>query len=250
MSIYNLVTDDLYFIFKGVMNMSSISDLFGTTSSSSTDMYSTLFGSSSNTSSGVGSLSSSLGDYNLIRSGAYKKLQQAYYSKVANDSNSDAETIKGSGTTDSKANLSTLKSAAGKLKSSAQTLQKKDYSKTEDALEDVKSFISDYNSTLNATKKLNSYSILQTGVWATEAMGASESTLEKLGITIGEDNTLSIDEEKFKSADVSALKALFSGSGSLADRISAKASSLELQSANQIAVNSGKGIYTSSGTIA
>ncbi len=229
--------------------MSGISDLFGTSGSTSTDMYSTLFGSSSNT-SGASSLSSSLGDYNLIRSGAYKKLQQAYYSKVAKDSDSDVETIKGSGTTDSKANLSTLKSAAGKLKSSAQTLQKKDYSKTEDALEDVKSFISDYNSTLNATKKLNSYSILQTGVWATEAMGASESTLEKLGITIGEDNTLKLDEEKFKSADVSSLKALFSGSGSLADRISAKASSLELQSANQIAVNSGKGIYTSSGTIA
>lgn len=230
--------------------MSSIYDLFGSSAASSNDLYSTLFGGGSTGT--ANSLTSSLGDFNMIKSGAYKKTLKSYYATVEKNSDSKAESIKGSGTTDSKENLSSLKSAASKLNESAQKLKKTDYSKVEkaeDLLSDVKSLVDNYNNTLNATKKLNSYSILQTGVWATEAMNASEATLNKLGITIGEDNTLKLDEEKFKNADLSTVKSLFSGSGSLADRISSKASSIALQSANQIEINRGNGIYNSNGTI-
>ena len=80
-------------------------------------------------------------------------------------------------------------------------------------------------------------------------MNISEGLLNKVGITIGENNTLSLDEEKFKAANMSDLKALFSGSGSLADRVSQKASTMYNQSANQLAVNQGKMTYTMYGTL-
>ena len=69
------------------------------------------------------------------------------------------------------------------------------------------------------------------------------------GITINDDNTLSLDETKFKAANMSDLKALFSGSGSLADRVAQKASTLYNQSTNQIALNQGKSTYTMFGTL-
>ena len=112
---------------------------------------------------------------------------------------------------------------------------------------DAKAFVDAYNSTVNSTKKLNSYSILQTAVWGTERVGASEAALSDIGITIKEDNTLAIDEDKFSSADVGKIKSLFGGKGSLADQVSAKASAIVIQSTNQLSINSGKTIYSSSG---
>lgn len=216
------------------------------------DNYMGTGSSGSNSSSG---LSSSLMDLQMIKSGTYKKALKAYYAKnpVKKSDDSDSkESIAESGKADSNANLSTLKSASQKLMDSATKLKNKNYSKVEkpeDMLDDVKDFVSNYNSTLNATKNLNSYSILQTAVWMTGQTGTSAGVLGKMGISVNEDNTLSLDEEKFKKANVSTLKSVFSGNGSFAYRISQKASSLKTQSANQISVNSGKKTYSSSGTI-
>ena len=124
-----------------------------------------------------------------------------------------------------------------------------DNTKAEDLLDKAKNFVSQYNSVLGTTKSMNSYSILQTAVWGTEQMNLSQGLLNKVGITINDDNTLSLDETKFKAANMSDLKALFSGSGSLADRGAQKASSLYNQSTNQFALNQGKSTYTMFGTL-
>lgn len=201
------------------------------------------------------SLLSSLGDLQMIKSGAYKKAMKAYYANQVSQSKTDdkdAETISGSGTADSKVKLSNLKSSAQKLYESAKALKNADYSKDakpEDLLDKAKSFVNNYNSTLSTTKNMNSYSILQTAVWGTEQMNISEGLLNKVGISIGDDNSLSIDEEKFKTSKMSDLKALFAGSGSLADRVSQKASTMYNQSTNQLAVNQGKMMYTRFGTL-
>ncbi len=201
------------------------------------------------------SLLSSLGDLQMIKSGAYKKAMKAYYANQVSQSETngkDTETISGSGAADSKVKLSNLKSSTQKLYESANALKNADYSedtKPEDLLDKAKSFVNNYNSTLSTTKNMNSYSILQTAVWGTEQMNISEGLLNKVGISIGDNNSLSIDEEKFKSAKMSDLKALFAGSGSLADRISQKASTMYNQSTNQLAVNQGKMMYTRFGTL-
>jgi len=124
-----------------------------------------------------------------------------------------------------------------------------DNTKAEDLLDKAKNFVSQYNSVLGTTKSMNSYSILQTAVWGTEQMNLSQGLLNKVGITINDDNTLSLDETKFKAANMSDLKALFSGGGSLADRVAQKASTLYNQSTNQIALNQGKSTYTMFGTL-
>lgn len=213
---------------------------------SNTSFMDTFFGTSS--SSSGSSLLSSLGDLKMIQSGAYKKAMKAYY--AAKTSSKENDSVSESGTADSTVSLSNLKSSAKKLYEAANKLKTSDYSGTaEDLLDNVKEFVNQYNNTLNTTKNMNSYSILQTAVWGTERMNISEGLLNKVGITIGETNTLSIDEDKFKEASMSDLKALFSGSGSLADYIAGKASTMFNQSANQLAVNQGKTTYTMYGTL-
>lgn len=214
---------------------------FGTNSSSTNSLY------GSNSTSGLYSLTSSLGDLKMIQSGVYKKAMAAYYTTQDKDVESSVESEE----TDSNASLSTLKSAANDLKASSKALQSMDFdvTKAEDALDEVKSFVADYNKTINASKNMNTYSILQTAVWATEQMNASESLLNKAGISINMDNTLSVDEEKFKKADTSVLKTLFEGSNSVAARMTQKASALSNQSANQLVVNSGSRLYNMFGTL-
>lgn len=223
---------------------------YGTNSNSFVD---TFFGTSGSGNSGS-SLVSSLGDLQMIKSGVYKKAMKSLYAtkKSETESGSDTDSIKESGTADSKVSLSNLKSSSQKLYKAANSLKTATFTedaKSGDLLDKVKTFVKEYNTMLNATKNMNSYSILQTAVWGTQQMNVSEGLLNKVGISIGEDNTLSIDEDKFKEAKLSDLKTLFSGSSSLADRISQKASTLYNQSANQLAVNEGKLIYTNYGTL-
>lgn len=202
-----------------------------------------------NSMSSLYSMTSSLGDLKMIQSGVYKKALAAYY--ATQTEGSEKESISGSGTADSNVSLSTLKSAANDLKTSSKKLQNINYDtvKREDLLKDVESFVEDYNSTINASKDMNSYSILQTAVWATEQMNVSEGLLNEVGITVKEDNTLSINADKFKNAKTADLKALFEGSNSVASRIAQKASALANQSANQLVANSGSSLYNMFGTL-
>lgn len=224
-------------------------DSFYGISSGSSSFFDTYFGTSDSTSSNTStSWTSGLGDLQMIQSGVYKKALKAYYSAQEAASGEADDSISGSGKADSSNSLSLVKAASQNLGKAASKLLKEDYSKMkkEDLAgltDEVKSFISSYNSTINNAKNLNSYSILQTAVWTTERMSASEGLLDKVGITIGEDNTLSLNEEKFKEVKVSDVKALFSGTNSLMSQIAQKASTMTNQSANQIATNTGKTLY-------
>ena len=213
-----------------------MNNMYGLGTYGASSFVDTFFGTSSTSG---GSLLSSIGDLQMIQKGAYK-------------SSDSAETIKNSGTADSGTKLSGLKSSSQKLYQAANDLKNASYgdnTKAEDLLDKAKNFVSQYNSVLGTTESMNSYSILQTAVWGTEQMNLSQGLLNKVGITINDDNTLSLDETKFKAANMSDLKALFSGSGSLADRVAQKASTLYNQSTNQIALNQGKSTYTMFGTL-
>lgn len=236
--------------FYGV-NSSFFDTYFGTSTNSSSsnsgDTTSILFSSLSTANTTASSLTSAFGELQLIKSGAYKKALTAYFDLTKN---SDSESISESDEADSNTSLSTVKSTAKALNESAKALQSNDFDEAtrEELLADVKDFTSDYNNMLNSTKKLNSYSMLQTAVWATEQMNISEGLLNQVGITIQDDNTLAVDEETFKNAKLSDIKVLFEGNTSLASRISQKASTLVNQSANQMSLNLGTGTYTKYGT--
>ncbi|MEE3467047.1 MAG: hypothetical protein VZQ83_01260 [Eubacterium sp.] len=204
--------------------------------------------------SGTASLGwmSSLNDLKMIQSGAYKKALKSVYDSEGSDAVKEAvsNTISKSGTTDSEKSLSNLKSDATTLYNASKELRNTNYdtASDDDIVKKVESFVNSYNKTLNDTKNLDSYSILQTQVWAVEKMESSESMLNKAGIKINDNNTLSLDKEALKSADKATLKTLFSGSSSLADDINQKASALINQATNQISANTGSNLYDASGS--
>ena len=58
----------------------------------------------------------------------------------------------------------------------------------------------------------------------TQNTAINEKLLAKVGVTINEDNSLSVDKDAFMKADMSAIKSVFTGNGSFAYRVSTYAS--------------------------
>ncbi len=108
----------------------------------------------------------------------------------------------------------------------------------------VKNFADAYNSTLDNAVDSDTKGVLLNAGWMVGNTSKYQNLLSDVGITIGSDNKLSVDEEALKKADVTTLKVLFSNTNSLADDISSKASSI-----SRAAANAGGTTYTSDGTI-
>ncbi|MGN0437469.1 MAG: flagellar filament capping protein FliD [Lachnospiraceae bacterium] len=203
----------------------------------------------------------SLGDYAAIKNGSYGKLVKAYYKNQ-----SEAETGNTGNKTDFKQNLTATKANAESLKKASDALMNADLWKKksisskdettgetkttndydwESITKAVKSFADSYNSVLTKTADSTNKNVLRNGVSMVQTTNRTVANmLGKVGITIGEDNKLSVDEEKLKKADISDLKTLFSGQGSFADQIATKASAIARATQNS------SGIYTRNATYA
>lgn len=216
--------------------------------------FSALVGGTANPSSNL------LSDYASIKNGSYGKLLKAYYAKQ------DAENASVSG--DSRKKLTLMRSSADSLKKSADALnnsslwEKKKIKKKdeetgeENEVEDydwdsitkaVKSFIEDYNAVVGQAGDSDTKNVLRNAMWMTGITDSAENLLSKVGITIGKGNKLELDEDALKEANVTTLKALFTGSGSFADQVSQKADSLSRVASNAAAKVKGT-TYTSSGS--
>lgn len=216
--------------------------------------YSSLFSSLSTSGSSSALSNDAFTEYANIKNGSYGKTLKAYYAKkAAGESTSDTNT-KSTGK-DTATELTKVKTDADKLKASAESLlasgSKSLFNKKETTVKNAdgtqtktdydmgaiykgaKSFVDSYNAAIDSGADVNSPSILKQTLNLTKFTAANEDMLKKAGITIGEDNKLSIDEKKLKSADISDLKSLFSGNGSFAYNVSAKASSLSYNASNQ-----------------
>lgn len=88
----------------------------------------------------------------------------------------------------------------------------------------VKKFADSYNKTMDSLEKSDSANALEKGVSMVNSTRAYARTLKRIGISVGSDNRLSIDEEKLSKAYEGDLKALFGGSYSYASKIADKAS--------------------------
>lgn len=210
--------------------------------------YSYLFSSlgSSSGSSSLGNLNF-LSDYASIKNGSYGKLMKAYFNMNASDevsSLAEKSTTKKSSATseDTTKTLAKMQSATDSLKESADALLAtgKDSVFSEDAVtnkayEAVSEFVNDYNSVLNASDDVNSSSILSKTANMVSATSANKDLLAKVGITIGEDNSLSLDKDTFMKADASTVKDLFNTTGGYAYRISAQSSLINFAADNEAA---------------
>lgn len=183
-----------------------------------------------------------LTDYAAIRNGSYKKLMKAYYKNQEEEKTSTT-----SKTQDTKQSLTAMRDKADSLKKSTAALmdsslwekkkiKKKDEKTGEETeVEDydweaitkaVKSFVSDYNDVIEAAGKSDTRIILRNAVRMTSTTQQLSGLLEEVGISIGKDNKLAVDEEKLKEARVTTLKTLFTGAHSFGDKVAQKANSI------------------------
>lgn len=177
--------------------------------------YSSLFDSLyGNTSTSQSSSSNFLSEWASVKNGSYGKLAKAYYAK-----NSDKAT--------QTADASEIKEAIktnNRIKSDAEAL-KKSLGEIKD-VDDLKQFVKDYNAMITSGADSENKGVLRNTLSMTQMMSKHQNTLSDLGITIGEDNKLTLDEEAAKKAESSTYKALFSGVGSLGDMLASKTSGI------------------------
>ena len=207
--------------------------------------YSYLFSSLGSGAAGVAG-STFLLDYASIKNGSYLKLMKAYFSENANDTVKSLVNNTVAGKTDSKA-LARVQTATDALKESADALLEKGRDSvftqkdiatvdengvesiqkgydTESIYKAVNSFVTNYNSVIDAVDDYGSESITRRTESMVNATISNLKLLNKIGITINDDSTLSLDKDTFMKADMGTVKSLFGESGSYGYRISAQAS--------------------------
>ena len=112
----------------------------------------------------------------------------------------------------------------------------------------MKSFVSDYNTLITAGSKVNDLSMSSKMSGLVKETNSHADMLASVGITIGKDNKLVLDEEKLAGAEIDNFVKLFKGSGSYGDNISFKASEIARQ-ANSSAFNATRASsYSQSGS--
>lgn len=231
--------------------------------------YSYLFNSLGSNSSSNSISGFNLSDYASIKNGSYGKLLKAYYAKQSDTS--DKTTSKKDDNTSTEtnkleqvaSNASSLQDAASKLinKSSNSLFKEKDITtKNEDGstttekgydkdaiYSAVNDFVSKYNSFIKSADNTSSTTINRENNSLANLVSGYKSSLGNVGISINTDNTLSIDETKFKAADMNQVKTLFNGNTSFAYSVSTKVSLMGTGASSE--ANSMKN-YTSSGNYA
>lgn len=200
-------------------------------------LFQNMFGS--NTSNNTTSGASLLSDYAAIKNGSYLKLAKAYYKQKKSQEDTTASKNETSA-------LATMKNEAGELsdvlkqisdtgeKSIFAQVEKKneatgavelDYNRDRIAAK-VSSFVKSYNQVLEAADKIDNTFVLQRTVQLTGDIKTYADSLDKIGIQIGKDNKLTIDEAKFKSSTMTDVKTLFQGSYSMASRMEKRANDI------------------------
>lgn len=196
-----------------------------------------------NTTSSVnnGLLGINLTDYASIQNGSYGKLVKSYY---AMDDKEDKKSNSKNDTDDTDATLKSIKTDAASLRDSAADLytNKALFEKNRNGEYDmeaiykkVSAFVEDYNSMIASVGSAETDSIAKAGANLVNATSNNIDMLAKLGISIsGSDFTLSINKEKFMDANIADIKSMFSGVGSFAYQVGAKASRLENMVADKV----------------
>lgn len=199
-------------------------------------------------------------DYASIKNGSYGKLMKSYYAeqkKSARAEKTDKDTsskinrkkeaaIDKTGLTQMKKEADGLKTAAEALNEDAlwkQTDGKYDMDKIVSA---VKTFANEYNDTLNQAAKVNSKDIAQDVRYMNSMTNTMSKALSKIGVTVGTDGKLSVNEDELKKANVTSIKSLFAGSVSYGSQISDRASEIARDTVMNSSVYGSNGALSSS----
>ena len=206
-----------------------------TSKSDSSDGLSALFGSSASSTSG-------LGDYALIQNGAYKKLLNAYYNKKDTSETAEQKT--------EKLHLTTSSADANGLSQDVNKLINMNISEDnrEDIKDTLKSVIEKYNTLIDSASKVDNVAVLRQALWMTQDTAALAKSLTDVGITVGSDNKLSLNESKLDSAQLSSLNTIMKGRGSYFSKLADRAAALNNAASNAVSGSGAKSLYKSGGT--
>ena len=197
-------------------------------------------GNTSSTSNGLYGVN--LADYASLKNGSYGKLMKSYY---AMEEGEDKKTGNSKNDTDdTDATLANIKRSSNELKNSAADLysSKGLFAKNADGeydmeaiYEKVNAFVEDYNSVVEGVGSAETDSIAKAGANLVNATTNQLEMLSKIGISVnGSDFTLSVDKEKFMDANIADVKSMFSGVGSFAYQVGAKASRIHNMVADKV----------------
>lgn len=81
------------------------------------------------------------------------------------------------------------------------------------------SLVKNYNELIKNTDKSANSNVVNQASYLKSLIGNNKSAFSKMGVTVNSDKSLSIDEEKFKDADMSSVKNLFGGAYSFAEKM-------------------------------
>lgn len=217
--------------------------------------FSFLFSNTSNRNSSMGSIN--YADYASIKNGSYKKLMNAYYGKGSSSVNSlvgNKVPAKDKPETKELVNLQedsdSLKESADALlaKGSKSLFAKKDITtENEDGTtstkygydtaaiaKGVKNFVEDYNAMVKSGGDAKSDTIVrQTNNMISNTKSYSK-LLADVGITIGKDDQLVVDEKALQSSDMEKVKSLFNNTASYGYTVSSKASQINFTADREV----------------
>ena len=147
----------------------------------------------------------------MVKSPSYqKKMLEQLKSVFSGEGDSDIGTV---------ASEQKLSEDAKKLNSAAASLSSMDFSNWTNKTDAVKSFVDKYNSEIESLADATETADLGRQSTLINTTKKYASALEKIGVTIGEDNKLSIDDSKLNVASDKDVKALLSGSYSYGSKI-------------------------------
>ena len=122
---------------------------------------------------------------------------------------------------DAKTSDSTMASTASALYKSIDKLGAKtiDNDHKDDLYDAFFAFIKDYNTLVEKAGKSENSKVTNQVDYLKDLIANNKSALAKLGVSVNSDKTLSLDEDKFKEADMKDLKSLFEGAYSFAEKM-------------------------------
>ncbi|MBQ2801130.1 MAG: hypothetical protein IJF03_07055 [Lachnospiraceae bacterium] len=212
---------------------------YGLNASGASTLFSSLGSSNSNT-------TSLLSNYASIKSGSYYKLLKAYYSQTSSDE-STSSTITNKLDSDNTA-WKEAASDISSLKSSASTLSTEEYTdeNRSDIEKEISSFVKNYNAVLDSSDEVNSSSLSKKAEWMTKITANHSDALEKIGITVKSDNTLSLDSDTLSKASLEDIESAFSDSYSYGGQINSAARLMAQVASNGGSSNTAS-LYTNTG---
>ena len=226
----------------------------GISSSDSGNLFASMLGTKSSTqksssSSGIDALYSSgasamsgLGDYAMIQNGAYKKLLNAYYNKKDTTEETAEQKAEKINLTTSSADASSLNQDVNKLISI--NVSEENRASIKDS---IKSVVEKYNALIDSAARVDDVKVLRQALWMTQDTAALAATLQDIGVTVGSNNKLIFNEEKFDNAQLSSISTATQGRGSYFSKLADRSATLNNAAQNAVSGTSSKSMYKSNG---